>query len=80
MGRMFTQYKDDGQDIGFIGWSIKDICDIWDITIRAGDEKTLQAKLITDGYVKVIDPSNPEIICITNKGLGYRASGTSVNY
>lgn len=95
MGRMFTQYKDDGQDIGFEGrldhilyflagevlysdainpsrgWSVKDICDIFDIEIRTGDEKALQAKLITDEYVEVIDPTHPEIIRITDKGLAF---------
>lgn len=95
MGRMFTQYEDDGQDIGFMvrldnilyflagdvlyretvdsskGWTIKDICDVWNLRIMPGDERTLKATLIADGYIEVVDPVHPEIIHITNKGLAF---------
>ncbi len=53
------------------GFRIKDICEWFNIDINDGDDRVIQAKLLTDGFIKAPVASQPNMIRITDKGLDF---------
>ena len=55
----------------YFGFRIKDICEWYNIHIADGDDRVIQAKLLTDGFIKIPVSSQPDKIRITDKGLNF---------